>query len=73
MKTYVSKEKFACPRTIFEKTKNFAKPFSPVHMGPRLNLLIKKMAENLVTMFLSVFFSHCSSVRHNFYSIFPKN
>ena len=48
----VTKEKFACPRTIFEKMKKFAKPFSPVHMGPRSNLLSKKVNENLVTMTL---------------------
>ena len=27
---------------IFSKTKKFAKPFLPVHMGPRSNLLSKK-------------------------------
>ena len=30
------------PLNIFEKTKKFAKPFSPVHMGLRSNLLSNK-------------------------------
>ena len=54
LKTAVSKEKFGCPRSnIFAKTKKFAKPFLPVHMGPRSNLLSKKkMVKNLVTLSL---------------------
>ena len=34
------------------KTKKFAKPFSSTHMGPRSNLFIKKMVENLMTLSL---------------------
>ena len=30
---------------IFAKTKNFAKPFLPVHMGPRSNILSKKKSK----------------------------
>ena len=37
---------------IFAKTKKFAKPFLPVHMVPRSNLLRKKMVKNLVTLSL---------------------
>ena len=37
---------------IFAKTKMFAKPFLPVHIGPRSNLLSKKKVKNLVTLFL---------------------
>ena len=39
MKTSVSKEKYLC------KNKKFTKPFSPVHMGPRSNLLSKKWSK----------------------------
>ena len=52
MKTPVSKENVAHPcsqqlsgHTIFElcdRTKKLTKPFSPVHMGPRSNLLSQK-------------------------------
>ena len=39
---------------IFAKTKKVAKPFLPVRMWPRSNLLSKeKMVENLVTLSLT--------------------
>ena len=39
--------------SILAKTKKmFAKPFLSVHMGPRSNLLSKKMVNNLVTLSL---------------------
>ena len=51
---------------IFAKMKNFAKLFSPIHMGSRSNLLSKKIVTNLVTL----------SLWHNtiflFYFLFPK-
>ena len=34
------------------ENEKFAKPFLPVHMGPKLYLLSKKMVENLVTLSL---------------------
>ena len=51
-----------CPRShrfftnIFAKKKKFAKLFSPVHIGPRSNLLTKnKLVKNLVTLSLANF------------------
>ena len=68
MKISVSLEKIACPRSrwlrghpIFEieyrylrEIENLAKPFLPIHMGPRSNFWSqnKKMVENLVTLSL---------------------
>ena len=36
------------------KTKKFAKPFLPVHFGPRSNLLSQKMVKNRVTLSLAM-------------------
>ena len=40
------------PSNISAITKNFAKPFLTVHMGPRSNLLSQKMVENLTRLSL---------------------
>ena len=36
----------------FAKTKKFVKLFLPLYMAPRLNLLCKKVVENLVSLSL---------------------
>ena len=39
-------------RVSLQKTKKFAKPFLPIHMGPRSNLLRKTKWSKLVTLSL---------------------
>ena len=60
---------------ISANTKNFSKPFSPVRMGPRSNLLGNKMVENLVTLYLKPLldrpFTWTANSRHHIFKKAP--
>ena len=46
------RHRYECLCGSFAITKNFAKPFLPVHMGPRWSFFIQKKCQNLVTQSL---------------------
>ena len=56
-----------CGHTFFPNTKKFAKIFLPVHMGPRTNILSKKMfkkSRDTVPLMQMITYSNREQIQH---------
>ena len=53
--TLCQRSRWLCGHSFLPKMKSFAKPFLPVHLGPRWSFFYIKRVENLVTLSLQAF------------------